>query len=207
MSDAKLLVAPNCPHCATMMSLLGDLLKEGRIRRLLMVNINEEPEEAAKHNVRSVPWLKLGELEFVGALSRSELERSIDQAISEDGQRRFIHDQLKGGMLDDVIQFVGHDSKLLAEALALLHEKDVPISVRIGVSALIEGLQGTPEVLRSILPELLELSRVDDESVRADACHFLSLTGDESARARLNECRNDQSAVVREIAEESLEAF
>jgi thiol-disulfide isomerase/thioredoxin len=207
MSDAKLLIAPNCPHCATMMGLLGDLLKEGRIRRLLMININEEPEEAAKHNVRSVPWLKLGELEFTGAMSRAELESSIDQSVSEGGQRRFIHDQLKSGMLEDVIQYVGHDKKLLAEALVLLDDAEVPISVRIGVSALIEGLQGSPDVLKSILPELLQLSQSGDDAVRADACHFLSLTGDEAARARLHECRHDESAMVREIAEESLAGF
>ena len=52
MTEAKLLIAPGCPHCATMMSLLGDLLKEGRIASLLMVNIAEQPDEATKHNVR-----------------------------------------------------------------------------------------------------------------------------------------------------------
>jgi hypothetical protein len=205
MSDAKLLITPDCPHCSTMMSLLGDLVKAGRIRRLLIINISEEPEEAARHNVRSVPWLKLGELEFTGAMSRGELDKAIDQSVSDDGQRRFIFDQLKSGRLDDVIQFVGHDKKLLAEAISLLYENDVPISVRIGVSALIEGLQGAPGVLESILPELIELSRIDNETIRADACHFLSMTGDQVAQSRLRECLNDKSAMVRKIAEDGFE--
>ena len=73
MTEAKLLIAPGCPHCSTMMSVLSELLKEGRIGRLLMINIAEQPDEAAKHNVRSVPWLKLGEMEFTGAHSRLSL--------------------------------------------------------------------------------------------------------------------------------------
>jgi hypothetical protein len=204
MSDAKLLIAPNCPHCSAMMALLGDMVKEGAIRRLLIINISEEPEEAARHNIRSVPWVKLGNLEFVGARSREELEKAIDQANSESGQRRFIFDQLKGGMLEDVIQYVGHDRERLVEAIALLYEEDVPIAVRIGVSALVEGLQGSPDVLKSILPELLKLSKVENETIRADAIHFLSLVDDEPARERLRECLDDESAMVREIAGDAL---
>ncbi len=31
MTEAKLLIAPDCQHCTSMMNLLGDLLKEGTI--------------------------------------------------------------------------------------------------------------------------------------------------------------------------------
>ena len=56
MTEAKLLIAPGWPHCATMMSLLGDLLKEGKIARLLMINIAEQPDEAALKEARK-QWL------------------------------------------------------------------------------------------------------------------------------------------------------
>jgi len=207
IAEAKLLIAPGCPHCATMMSLLGDLLKEGRISRLLMINIAEQPDEAAIHNVRSVPWLKLGEMEFTGAHSRAELEHAIDMAVSDDGQQRFLFEKLKNGRLDEVIEIVESDKKQLPVLVALLKGNEVPMTVRIGVSAVIEGLQQDPAELQKILPDLLELSESTDETIRADACHFLSLAGGDEALARLQQCINDESEMVREVAAESIEAL
>ena len=207
IAEAKLLIAPGCPHCATMMSLLGDLLKEGRISRLLMINIAEQPDEAAIHNVRSVPWLKLGEMEFTGAHSRAELEHAIDMAVSDDGQQRFLFEQLKNGRLDEVIEIVESDKKQLPVLVALLKGNEVPMTVRIGVSAILEGLQEDPAELQKILPDLLELSESTDETIRADACHFLSLAGGDVALARLQQCINDESEMVREVAAESIEAL
>ncbi len=205
MTEAKLLIAPDCPYCATMMNLLGDLLKEGRISRLLMINIVEQPDEAAKHNVRSVPWLKLGEMELTGAQTRTDLEHAIDMAVSNDGQQRFLFEQLKNGRLDEVAALIERDKSQLPDLVALLKGKEVPMTVRIGVSAILEGLQENPSVLNGILPELLELSAFPDETIRADACHFLSLTGGDKAVKRLQECTNDESSMVREVATESLE--
>jgi len=205
MTEAKLLIAPGCPHCASMMSLLGDLLKEGKIGRLLMVNIAEQPDEAAKHNVRSVPWLKLGEMEFSGAHSRAELENAIEMSVSDDGQQRFLFEQLKNGRLDDVTEFVERDKSKLHDLVALLKGKEVPMTVRIGVSAILEGFQKDSSALNSILPDLLELSEFTDETVRADACHFLSLEGSDVAKERLQQCVKDESSMVREVAEESFE--
>jgi hypothetical protein len=188
-----------------MMSLLGDLLKEGKIGRLLMVNIAEQPDEAAKHNVRSVPWLKLGEMEFTGAHSRAELENAIELSVSDDGQQRFLFGQLKNGRLDDVTALIERDKSQLPELVALLKGKEVPMTVRIGVSAILEGFQENSSALNDILPDLLELSESSDETIRADACHFLSLEGSDAARKRLQQCVNDDSAMVKEIAVESLE--
>lgn len=204
MTEAKLLISPGCAHCATMMSLLAELLKEGKIARLLMINIAEQPDEAEKHNVRSVPWLKVGALEFTGAHSRAELENAIDMSVSENGQQRFLFEQLKNGQLDDVTELLDRDKSLLPDLIALLNEKEVPMSVRIGVSAILEGLQDEPSVLNDILPDLLKLSGSADETTRADACHFLSLLGSDEAKERLRQCISDESAMVREIAEESI---
>ncbi len=205
MTEAKLLITPACQYCNSMMSLLSELLKEGRIARLLIINIAEQPDEAAKHNVRSVPWLKLGEFEMAGALTRAELEHAIDMAISEDGRQRFLFDRLKNGQLDEVVTLIERDKNQLTDLVVLLKGKDVPMTVRIGVSAVLEGLQASPSVLTNILPDLLELSESSDETMRADACHFLSLEGGEAAKKRLQECIKDNSAMVRDVAEESLE--
>lgn len=204
MNEAKLLIGPGCPHCALMMSLLGDLLKEGKIGRLLIINIAEQPDEAAKHNVRSVPWLKLGEMVFVGAQSRNELEQAIEMSVSEDGQQRFLYEQLKNGRLDEVSELIEQDNRRLSDLIALLKGNEVPMTVRIGVSAILEHFEGNSSALNTILPDLLELSESTNETIRADACHFLSLEGSDVAHKRLQQCANDDSAMVREVAMESL---
>ena len=207
MNDAKLLIGPGCPHCATMISLLADLLKEGKIGRLLMINIAEQPDEAAKHYVRSVPWLKLGEMEFVGAQSRAELEHAIEMSVSEDGKQRYLYEQLKNGRLDDVTELVERDKSRLSDLIAVLNGNEVPMTVRIGISAILEHFHGNSSALKDILPALIELSESANESIRADACHFLSLEGSDVARKRLQQCVNDDSAMVREVALESLQTI
>ena len=123
-------------------------------------------------------------------------------AVSNNGQQWLLFEQLKNGRLDEVSERIEHDKGLLADLVALLKGKDVPMTVRIGVSAILEGLQDNPAELQTILPDLLELSESGDETIRADACHFLSLAGGDEARKRLQQCVDDESAMVREIAAE-----
>jgi len=144
-------------------------------------------------------------MEFTGAQTRTELEHAIAMAVSVDGQQRFIFEQLKNGRLDEVAALVERDKSQLPDLVALLKGKEVPITVRIGVSAILEGFQENPSVLKDILPDLLELSESSDETIRADACHFLSLEGSDAAKKRLQECIKDNSAMVREVAMDSLE--
>ncbi|MBS0329365.1 MAG: HEAT repeat domain-containing protein, partial [Proteobacteria bacterium] len=46
-----------------------------------------------------------------------------------------------------------------------------------------------------------------DARVRADACHYLGLTGEAAARSWLDARLADEDADVREIAAESLESL
>ena len=106
-----------------------------------------------------------------------------------------------------MIENVKRDREKLPDVLALLKGSDVPMTVRVGVSAVLESFEDDKSVLATVLPELLELSRSADEVMRTDACHFLSLVGGEEARKRLQQCLNDDSAVVREVAREGFDAL
>ena len=64
-----------------------------------------------------------------------------------------------------------------------------------------------PAALRALLPRRGELSRHSDARVRADACHYLGLTGDAAAKPWLESRLTDDDADVREIATESLQAI
>jgi hypothetical protein len=71
-------------------------------------------------------------------------------------------------------------------------------------AVLLEEFAGS-DALRALLPRLGELSQHADAWVRADACHYLGLTGDAAARTWLQSRVTDEDAEVREIAAESLQ--
>ena len=50
--DALLLIATGCPHCPTVLAGVGDLVKQGKIGRLEVVNIVTHPEVAQALGVR-----------------------------------------------------------------------------------------------------------------------------------------------------------
>ena len=60
-SSLKLFVAPGCPHCSGMIRLLSDMLKNGKIAQLEMINTGVNPVAATEYNIRSVPTLLIGE--------------------------------------------------------------------------------------------------------------------------------------------------
>jgi HEAT repeat protein len=91
----------------------------------------------------------------------------------------------------------------VAAVLPIVGNVDASLNVRLGAGVLLEHFAGS-DALRALLPRLGELSQHADARVRADACHYLGLTGDAAARPWL-EARLDDDADVREIAAESLE--
>ena len=204
VTDALLLVTSTCPHCPAMMKLLGALLKEGVLGRLEMINIVARPEVAAQYNVRSVPWLKLGEQEFSGAMTRQEIEDWISLAEGQGDSEKNLADQLKAGALNDVVSLAQQQPRILDDLLSILKGKDVPLTVRIGISAVIESFADKSELLNDLVPAMLGLAAHEDPATRADACHFLGMANSEEARKGLKACLDDTEQMVREIAEESL---
>ena len=83
--SALLLTAPGCPHCPGMKRVLDELLEEGLIAELQTVDITKQPEKAEALGVRSVSWLKLGELELEGLHSVGELRGWARHAATPDG--------------------------------------------------------------------------------------------------------------------------
>ena len=71
--QATLLIGPGCPHCATTLAALSELVKKGRLGQLNVINVALEPEAARARGVRSVPWMELGPFELAGAHSEAEL--------------------------------------------------------------------------------------------------------------------------------------
>ncbi|MCD6705388.1 MAG: HEAT repeat domain-containing protein [Thiobacillus sp.] len=202
--DALLLISTHCPHCPAMLAALADLVKQGTIGRLEAVNLEQRPEVGQALGVRSVPWLRIGRIELTGVYGKAELAEWATRADSEAGLADWFHALLKEGQLPRAQALVEADPALLAAVLPIVGNVEASLNVRLGAGVLLEEFAGS-DTLRALLPRLGELSQHADARVRADACHYLGLTGDAAARPWLEARIADDDADVREIAAESLQ--
>lgn len=201
--DAVLLISTTCPHCPTALTALSDLVKQGTVGRLDVVNVEAHPEVAQKLGVRSVPWVKIGVIELAGLRSQAELSDWAQKAHTEVGMADYFHLLLKEGQMAHVLDLLHADPTQLAAVLPIIGNVDASLNVRLGAGVLLEEFAQS-EALRSLLPRLGELSQHADARVRADASHYLGLSGAAAARAYLQARLQDDDADVREIATESL---
>ncbi len=204
--EALLLLSTHCPHCPAVLAALTELLKQGTIGRLEAVNIEQRPEIAQALGVRSVPWTRIGRIELVGSQSRTELADWAARADTEAGLADWFHLLLKEGQLPRVQALIEAEPGLLAAVLPMVGNVEASLNVRLGAGVLLEHFAGT-DSLRALLPGLGALSQHADARVRADACHYLGLTGDAGAQPWLEARLDDEDADVREIAGESLQAL
>jgi hypothetical protein len=204
--DAQLLLSTHCPHCPAVLAALADLVKQGVIGRLDAVNLEQHPEVGHALGVRSVPWLRIGRIELAGVHSKAELAEWAAKADSEAGLADWFHLLLKEGQLPRAQAAVEADPALLAAVLPIVGNVEASLNVRLGAGVLFEAFAGS-RTLAALIPQLGELSQHADARVRADACHYLGLTGDAAARPWLEARLTDDDADVREIAAESLQAI
>jgi hypothetical protein len=200
---ALLFIGPGCPHCPAVLDGLVRLIKGARLGRLEVVDVSADPERARELGVRSVPWTRIGAFELIGALSSAELADWADYAAAGEGWSAYYAHLLENRRLDEVVQRVRMQPASLTDLLNLLTDEETPITTRIGISAVVEELPGTG-VLEQAVPELEQLTLSGSEQVRADACHFLGLSGDRSAVPAVRRLLEDESPDVREIALETL---
>jgi hypothetical protein len=202
--DALLFITPVCTHCPSVLQALSELVKQAQVGKMTVVNIAAHPEQAAEYDVRGAPWLRLGTFTLTGAQSIDELRQWAAWASGEEGTAHYVEHLLTEGSYKHAVAFIAGDTYRLKPLLAIVANPEANISVRLGVSALLEAYAGTPE-LQTLLPQLAKLTLHPDHRVRADACHLLGLTGSAAARTYVEACLKDDHEEVREIAEEALE--
>ncbi len=201
--DALLLMAPGCSHCPVVMEGLTRLIKAGKLARLEIVNIQQAPERARELGVRSVPWCRIGPFELEGEQSPGELARWAEHAAAGTGVTEYYAHLLEHRRSSRVVTMIHERPETISDLVLLLSSLETPLVVRIGVGAVLEELaeQG---LLRPATAELAALTRAEESQIRADAAHYLSLTGDPAAIPALRQLLDDPDAEVREIAAESL---
>ncbi|MCW8827857.1 MAG: HEAT repeat domain-containing protein [Gammaproteobacteria bacterium] len=201
---ALLFTAPGCPHCPGIKAALEKLHQEGVVGELEVVSIAEDQGRAAEMGVRSVPWLKLGEFVLTGAQTPQQLREWAEKAAGSADMVDYLEHQLANGELDEAQAMLAKAPQHLEALLSLLEQPEAKIQVRLGVSAIIEGMEGS-EALQKLVPRLIIMSEHSDHQLRSDACHFLGLSHSKEAEAALRKRLEDDNEEVREIAAESLE--
>jgi hypothetical protein len=210
LKDSPILVTMvmgvQCSYCGPMMQALIDLMKAGKIGKLEILNIEENIDFVRQQGVRSVPWLKIGDFELIGKQTIDEIEQWLKRATSAEGMRQYIAQMLTQGDIKTILALVGKQPKVLATILSLLNAGDAKINIRLGIGVIMETYAET-KIFKPYIAQLGAYLKHKDARVRADACHYLSLTKDKQQYKAIEKLINDESAEVREIAQESLVAL
>ncbi len=198
-----LLIAPGCPHCHSVLHSLSELVKKGDIGRLEVVNIAVHPEIAQEVGTRSAPWIRIGSFELSGNYTPGELADWAKKAAAGDAGRDYIRELLEQQQLDQASHYIKDHPESLPLLLELMQDEDGSLSVKFGVGALLEELEGST-LLQGLVPALGDLTHSEKANIRGDAAHYLGLSHSPHARDRLVPLLDDPQQDVREIAAESL---
>jgi len=203
MPSALLLITPSCPHCPSMLQSLSELIKDGKLARLEVVNIEHDPQQAEALNVRSVPWLKLGNIELVGLKSKSEIQQWI---TAPDDMNAYFEELMTSGEISKVQQLVEETPSHVKTLISIMADEASSLSARIGVGAIMEQLEGS-RILANCIDELGEHCSSPVTRIRNDACYYLGLTGHSDARKYIRPLLEDEDDEVKEVAREALDGI
>ena len=140
---------------------------------------------------------------LTGAQSAQELAEWADRAAAGTGLASYFNHLLETNRLAEVVSHIRSSPGSLEDLVLLLGDLETPMAVRIGVGAVVEELAGSPLLAEAVGP-VGALTRSEAPQVRADACHYLGLTGSPDAVPFLKACLEDEDEEVSEIASESL---
>ena len=199
-----MLLGTHCPHCPVVLNALAELVKQGVIASLEVVNLEQKPEIARQLGVRTVPWVRIGWYELEGLRSKAELQQWAQKAGSGEGALDYFSEVLAEGKVSRMLDILAHQHELMTHVIELLRDAEAKINVRLGVGVIMEEFAHRDWFV-DYIDTLGELCGHDDARVRGDACHYLSLTNNARALPYVEALLDDSSDDVREVAAESLQ--
>ncbi len=202
-AHAILILTSQCPHCASVMKSLSEMVKQGELASLEIINLEKKPEMAEKLGVRTVPWIKIGWFELEGLHSQKELQLKAQQAGSDEGVLAYISEALWQGRANQVLAMLDNQHDLIRHVLILLGDAEAIINVRLGIGVVLEEY-ASADWFAAYIPQLADYTHHQDERVRMDVCYYLSLTKNSEVIPYIKSLLDDSSEQVREVAEESL---
>ena len=200
----ELFITDHCTYCKGMLDNCIMLLKKGVFSCLRICNVETDPA-LLPNGYRTVPILRINTMIFNGLLESDEIRNWVNLEKEQQATTAYIDRLLKLGKLDETQRYLEQETGRYASLLDLLSDPDTGVSVKLGISALLEDKTGTEVLQRELFPRLIELANHNDQNIRGDACYFLGLSQNPLALPALNEKLQDTSPDVREIAQEAIE--
>jgi len=183
---------------------LSELVKAGELSSLKVVNIEQQPELAAKLGVRSVPWVRIGPFELLGLRTLEEFRDWARRVGTLAGMTAYLVELLSEGNIRSVLINLRRDPSYFAALIEIMKDPDAELNARVAIGAVMEDLHAG-EWSQSMIASLGELTRHADARTRSDACHYLGLSGSQQALPYIRILLGDSSEEVREIAQDTLE--
>lgn len=199
-----MLLSSDCSHCPSVLNHLCELLKSGHISKLEAININQQPEIAQQYAVRSVPWVKISDIELTGQQSKTELLKALERVQSHNGLLHYYETLLNDGQLQQAIDHLRRHPDNFTFITSMMQNEEIQISVQMGIGAIMEEFAGT-SALAKLIPELTLLTRHALARIRNDACYYLSLTADPDIIPAITLLLNDTDGAVKETAIDCLQ--
>ena len=203
-TEVLMLVGTHCSFCGPMLKIVSEMVKQGDLATLRVVNIEQDQTLASELGVRSVPWLRIGPFELAGVRNKEEIKLWLDRANSEGGITAYLEEILAEGNVLTANKFVKHYPKALDNVIDLVMDAEGKINVRLGAAVIIEDMAES-ENFKVVIPRLVDGLSDKDARVRGDACHYLSLTKKAQYLSVIEPLLSDESEEVREIAQDSID--
>jgi glutaredoxin len=204
--SVKLYIAPGCPHCPNMIRMTGEMVKQGKLGHIEIINIAVENTLAKQANIRSVPTFVIGDFMLTGVQTETELLNWLQKSTVQTGREDYLNQEFEQGQLDHVIELVEQQNDWLDLMLDMLGSMQTPLTTRIGISAVFETLQGSELISRRI-EQICRLAADQHESIRVDMAYLLGLSEDRAALTCLEKLTEDSFDEVRQTAQEAIETI
>jgi thioredoxin-like negative regulator of GroEL len=202
--EVLMLMSRQCAYCGPMMQILTELMKQGLLKELHIVNIENNPEMAQQLGVRSVPWLQIGHFELSGSHSKQEIIQWLERAANAAGFTEYLEQLLTEGNIKLANKLIKKHPPALKNVIDLVADPEAKINVRLGAAVIIEDMAES-DAFKKVIPQLKGYLSNKDARIRGDACHYLSLTKDNSLLPEIEKLLSDESEEVREIAQDSID--
>ena len=205
-SQVLMLVGTHCQHCAPVLRNLSELVKEGAIDTLEVINVERRPDAAIELGVQSVPWLRIGWFVLEGVRTKGELQQWIDKIGSEEGVTDYYSEILSHGRVKECLGFIRKRPETMSSVIRLIGNPEEKINVKLGVGVIMEEVAAS-EAFEAFIPALAEMCLHEDSRIRLDVCHYLSLTQKPEVIKYIEPLLKDMNEEVREEASDSIEAL
>jgi len=215
--DIQLFISTQCPHCASTLELLSKAIKQGTFSQLSITNISTATNLDAYSHIRSVPYTKVNNFEFTGAITTADIKQWDEAAKQGAFERYYIEYLLSDGQLIQAEKIIQQEPAFWLILVELIENNDTKMQVRIGISSIFETLSSgllTSNHSDAVIKRLMQAISNADNSIRVDLIYLLSLVftemkHDEDLYSELHNflrlLLTDPSEEVKEIIYDALE--